>query len=184
MQLRELALHPGDLMLNINPFPSTTIMTVVPTQGIRGIAGSTCFGEHDMGQEAIRKEWQVEQKLEAKVWSLERRRSEIGGRRPDDRTIRWSDGRTKGGWTVKPKGQRWEDLGPNEDSRELWVEVRAGEARTGGRRYPEHNPEGHGQSDDQRKRTRGEAMTNKRKKSKPEEVGRRELAGEGIKPWK
>jgi hypothetical protein len=32
--------------------------------------------------------------------------------------------------------------------------------------------------------TRGEAMTNKRKKSKPEEEGRKELAGDGIKPWK
>jgi hypothetical protein len=32
--------------------------------------------------------------------------------------------------------------------------------------------------------TRGEATTNKRKKSKSEEEGQRELAGEGIKPWK
>jgi hypothetical protein len=32
--------------------------------------------------------------------------------------------------------------------------------------------------------TGGEAMTNKRKKPKLEEEGWRELAGEGIKPWK
>jgi hypothetical protein len=32
--------------------------------------------------------------------------------------------------------------------------------------------------------TGGEATTNKRKKSKPEEEGQRELAREGIKPWK
>jgi hypothetical protein len=32
--------------------------------------------------------------------------------------------------------------------------------------------------------TGGKAMTNKRKKSKPEEESWRELAGEGIKPWK
>jgi hypothetical protein len=32
--------------------------------------------------------------------------------------------------------------------------------------------------------TGGKAMTNKRKKSKPDEEGRRELAGEGIKPWR
>jgi hypothetical protein len=32
--------------------------------------------------------------------------------------------------------------------------------------------------------TEGEAMMNKRKKLKPEEEGRRELAGEGIKSWR
>jgi hypothetical protein len=32
--------------------------------------------------------------------------------------------------------------------------------------------------------TGGEATTNKRKKLKPEEEGRREFAGEEIKPWK
>jgi hypothetical protein len=32
--------------------------------------------------------------------------------------------------------------------------------------------------------TGGKATTNKWKKSKPEEEGQRELAGEGIKSWK
>jgi hypothetical protein len=31
---------------------------------------------------------------------------------------------------------------------------------------------------------RGKTMTNKRRKLKPEEEGWRELAREGIKPWK
>jgi hypothetical protein len=52
------------------------------------------------------------------------------------------------------------------------------------RRYPEHNPEDHGQEDDQQMTTRGEATMNKRKKSKPEEEGQRELTREGIKSWK
>ncbi|KAJ7692024.1 hypothetical protein B0H14DRAFT_2651835 [Mycena olivaceomarginata] len=81
------------------------------------------------------------------------------------------------GWTVGPEGQRQEDLGPNE-------EVRAGGAGTGGRRYPERNPEGHRQEDDQRMTTGGKATMNKRKKLKPEEKDQRDLIGEGIKPWK
>ncbi|KAJ7787549.1 hypothetical protein B0H14DRAFT_2629233 [Mycena olivaceomarginata] len=88
------------------------------------------------------------------------------------KVVRWLN-QKKGGWTVKP-----------EESRKLWAEVQAGKVGTRGRRYPEHNLEGHGQEDDRWMTTRGKATTNKRKKSKLEEEGRRELAGEGIKPWK
>ncbi|KAJ7756718.1 hypothetical protein B0H14DRAFT_2635052 [Mycena olivaceomarginata] len=145
--------------------------------------GMWWFGEHDMGQEAIRYgKWNESQRPESEVWKLGDRRLEIGGQRPDDRTIRWSYGQTRRGrldsqtrsqtrrgWTVEPEGG-WT------------VEPEGGWTV---------EPEGGWtvELEDQRREDLGpneddEATTNKRKKSKPEEEGQRELTGEGIKPWK
>jgi hypothetical protein len=51
MQIRELPAHPGHLMLNIGSFPSATIVTVAPMQGIRGIAGGA--RQHPRGKAFI-----------------------------------------------------------------------------------------------------------------------------------
>ncbi|KAJ7693284.1 hypothetical protein B0H14DRAFT_2651440 [Mycena olivaceomarginata] len=89
-----------------------------------------------------------------------------------------------GGWVIKPQGQRLEDLGPNERIPRTLAEVWTREAGPGGRRYLEHNLEDHGQRGLLTEMSGGKVMMNERKKSKMEEGGWRELAGDGIKSWK
>ncbi|KAJ7800731.1 hypothetical protein B0H14DRAFT_2615918 [Mycena olivaceomarginata] len=121
--------------------------------------GMQWFGEHDMGQEAIRYgKWDESRRPESEVRNIGDQRSEIRG--PVGQLSQ-----KKGGWTVESK-----------EFRELQAVVWAGEAGTGGRRYLEHNSEGHGQEDDRQMMTGGEVTTNRRKKSKLEEEGQRELA--------
>jgi hypothetical protein len=64
------------------------------------------------------------------------------------------------------------------------AEVWTREAGPGGQRYLEHNLEDHGQRGLLTEMSGGKVMMNERKKSKMEEGGWRELAGDGIKSWK
>ncbi|KAJ7785388.1 hypothetical protein B0H14DRAFT_2630600 [Mycena olivaceomarginata] len=95
----------------------------------------------DQRMEAVRSNQKEAGQSNHKVvgWSSQKREAGQSNQKVGGWTVKPEEG-----WTVKPEDQRREDLGPNEESRELRAEVQTGGAGTGGRRYPEHNPEGHG----------------------------------------
>ncbi|KAJ7359809.1 hypothetical protein DFH08DRAFT_801572 [Mycena albidolilacea] len=96
----------------------------------------------------------------------------------------WTIRLEEGGWTIEPEGQRRKDLGPNEGLD--WRSQRSGLEGPDLEAGDIWNIiwKAMDEEDDRQMTTGGEATTNKRKKLKPEEKGRRELARKGIKPLK